>query len=78
MSWVCSLSHQAAKDLRALPRERQVQVAEAIDEMGRNPTLGDVRPIKSGKFLRVTVGTQAENDRLLEALDDIVPGGVRT
>lgn len=59
MSWACSLSHQAAKALRALPRERQVQVAEAIDEMGRDPTRGDVRPIKNGKFrgaLRKRVG----------------------
>lgn len=59
MSWACSLSHLAAKQLRALPRERQGQVAEAIDEMGRDPTLGDVRPIKSGRFrgaLRKRVG----------------------
>jgi mRNA-degrading endonuclease RelE of RelBE toxin-antitoxin system len=43
-----------------LPRERQGQVAEAIDEMGRDPTLGDVRPIKSGTFrgaLRKRVGS---------------------
>lgn len=60
MSWACSLSHQAAKDLRALPRERQVHVAEAIDETGRDPTRGDVCPIKSGKFrgaLRKRVGS---------------------
>ena len=59
MSWACSLSHQAAKQLRALPRERQEQVAGAIDEMGRDPTRGDVRPIKSGNFrgaLRKRVG----------------------
>jgi len=36
-----------------------VQVAEAIDEMGQDPTRGDVRPIKSGTFrgaLRKRVG----------------------
>ena len=60
MSWVCNLSHQAEKQLRALPRDRQEQLAQAIDEMGRNPTLGDVRPIKSGRFrgaLRKRVGS---------------------
>ncbi len=59
MSWVCSLSKQAAKQLRALPPDRQGQVAHAIDEMERDPTLGDVRPIKSGRFkgaLRKRVG----------------------
>ncbi len=59
MSWVCSLSYQAAKQFRALPRDRQVQLAQAIDEMAQNPTLGNVRPIKSGIFrgaLRKRVG----------------------
>ena len=59
MSWVCSLSHQAAKTLRALPRDRQMQLAQAIDEMSQDPTKGDVRPVKSGKFrgaLRKRVG----------------------
>jgi len=44
MSWACNLSRQAAKQLRSLPRERLEQIARAIDE---DPTLGDVRPIKS-------------------------------
>ena len=59
MSWTCSLSHQAAKTLRGLPRDRQERLAKAIDELGQDPTLGDVRPIKSGKFrgaLRKRVG----------------------
>ncbi|MDD5264269.1 MAG: type II toxin-antitoxin system RelE/ParE family toxin [Candidatus Bipolaricaulis sp.] len=59
MSWVCSLSRQAARQLRALPRERFEQIALAIDEMETDPTLGDVRPIKSGRFrgaLRKRVG----------------------
>jgi len=59
MNWVCSLSRQAAKQLRGLPRNRQGQLARAIKEMEKNPTTGDVRPIKSGKFkgaLRKRVG----------------------
>jgi len=59
MSWACRLSREAAKQLRRLPRERQKQLACAIDEMERDPTSGDVRPIKSGKFkgaLRKRVG----------------------
>ena len=59
MNWACNLSRQAAKQLRSLPRDRLVQVARAIDEIGEDPTLGDVRPIKSGRFkgaLRKRVG----------------------
>ena len=59
MNWACNLSRQAAKQLRSLPRDRLVQVARAIDEIGEDPTLGDVRPVKSGRFkgaLRKRVG----------------------
>ena len=59
MSWECNLSRQAAKQLRSLPRDRLEQVASAIDEIKVDPTLGDVRPIKSGRFkgaLRKRVG----------------------
>jgi len=59
MSWTCSLSRQAAKQLRNLPRNRQEQLARAIEEMEKNPTTGDVRPIKSGRLkgaLRKRVG----------------------
>ena len=59
MSWACSLSRQASKKLRSLPRGRLEQVARAIDEIGEDPTMGDVRPIKSGRLkgaLRKRVG----------------------
>ncbi len=59
MSWACSLSRVAAKQLRGLPRDRQAQIARAVEEMEKDPTLGDVRPIKSGKLrgaLRKRVG----------------------
>ena len=59
MSWTCRLSRQAAKQLRSLPRERLERIAGAIDEIGDDPTLGDVRPIKSGRLkgaLRKRIG----------------------
>ena len=59
MNWVCSLSRQAAKQLRGLLRRRQEQLSRAIGEMEKDPTTGDVRPIKSRKFkgaLRKRVG----------------------
>jgi len=59
MSWTCRLSNQAAKQLRRLPQNRREQIAQAIEEMERDPTSGDVRPIKSGRFkgtLRKRVG----------------------
>jgi mRNA-degrading endonuclease RelE of RelBE toxin-antitoxin system len=54
MSWVCSLSRQAAKQLHSLPWDRLGQVARAIDEIGEDPTFGDVRPIKSVRFKGAT------------------------
>ncbi len=59
MSWTCRLSNQSAKQFRRLPKDRRRQIAQAIEEMGRDPTSGDVRPIKSGRFkgtLRKRVG----------------------
>jgi len=59
MSWACSLSRAAARDLRNLPKDRQAQIAHAIEGMAGDPTEGDVRPIKSGKLkgaLRKRVG----------------------
>jgi len=44
---------------RHLPGDRQAQIARAIEEMEEDPTLGDVRPIKSGKLkgaLRKRIG----------------------
>jgi len=68
MSWTCRLSNQAAKQFRRLPKDRRKQMAQAIDKIGRDPTSGDVRPIKSGKFkgtLRKRVGSY----RIVFALD---------
>ena len=59
MSWVGKLSREAVKQLRRLPQDRQKQLVQAIEEMEEDPTSGDVRPLKSGKFkgaLRKRVG----------------------
>jgi len=50
MSWVCNLSNSASKDLRKIPRDYQILIAQAIDEMKLDPFTGDVCPIKSGTF----------------------------
>lgn len=58
-SWTSRLSKNAAKQLRKLPRDRQEQVAQAIEEMQHDPLGGDTLYIKSGKFagaLRRRVG----------------------
>jgi len=68
MSWTSRLSNQAAKQFRRLPQDRRKQIAQAIEETLRDPTSGDVRPIKSGKFkgtLRKRVGSY----RIVFALD---------
>lgn len=68
MSWVRSLSRQAAKQLRTLPREQLEQIARAIDEMETDPALGDVRPIKSGKF-RGALRKRVDSYRIVCSVD---------
>jgi len=68
MSWTPKLSKEAAKEFRHLPRDRQEQLIQAIEEMKEDPLRGHVRPIKSGKFkgaLRKRVGRY----RIVFALD---------
>ena len=50
MTWTCSLSRTAAKQLARLPRDHQVQVGRAIDQLAGDPFAGDVVPVKSGSF----------------------------
>ena len=68
MSWVCRLSNQAAKQFHHLPQARRKQITEAIEEMERDPTSGDVRPIKSGK-LKGTLRKRVGRYRIVFALD---------
>lgn len=59
MSWTYKLSREAAKQLRRLPRDRQQQVARALDQMQKDPLVGDVALIHGGRFeglLRWRVG----------------------
>ena len=59
MSWTYKLSREAAKQLRRLPRDRQQQVARALDQRQEDPFVGDVALIHSGRFeglLRWRVG----------------------
>jgi len=46
MNWAIELSTSAIKELRQLPRDRQVRVERAIDEMEIDPMAGDVKPLK--------------------------------
>ena len=50
MTWVCNLSSAASKELRKTPRDYQVLIGQAIDEMSNDPFTADVCPIKSGTF----------------------------
>lgn len=50
MTWTCRLSREAEKQLHRLPRDRQQQIARAIDTMQHAPLVEDVQPIKSGSF----------------------------
>ena len=68
MSWTCRLSNQAAKHLSFLPQYRRKQIAQAIEEMGRDPLTGDVRPIKSGRF-KGTLRKRVGRYRIVSALD---------
>ena len=68
MTWAVELSASAIKELKKLPRDRQVQVESAIDEMEIDPLAGDVIPLKGpewkGRF-RKRVGPY----RIIFALD---------
>lgn len=46
MSWTCRLSGEAAKQLQKLPRDRQQQLRQALQEMQESLWQGDVRPVR--------------------------------
>jgi len=50
MNWAVKLSASAIKELRQLPRDRQVRVERAIDEMEIDPLAGDVKPLKGPEW----------------------------
>jgi len=73
-----------ARGFNVSPSQTNFLLVEFGDDAGRIETRlvsrGVVlRPMGGyglGECLRITVGTEAENSRLLEVLDDIVPGKV--
>ena len=50
MNWAIELSASAIKELKKLPRDRQVQIGRAIDEMEVDPVAGDVIPLKGPEW----------------------------
>ena len=50
MTWAVELSSSAIKELRKLPRDRQSQIASAIDEMEADPLAGDVKPLQGPEW----------------------------
>jgi mRNA-degrading endonuclease RelE of RelBE toxin-antitoxin system len=50
MNWAVELSAAAIKELRQLPRDRQVRVERAIDEMEIDPLAGDAKPLKGPEW----------------------------
>jgi mRNA-degrading endonuclease RelE of RelBE toxin-antitoxin system len=50
VTWTIHLSPEAAKRLRALPRDHQQTISRAIDRMQSDPFQGDVQPLKGRKW----------------------------
>jgi mRNA-degrading endonuclease RelE of RelBE toxin-antitoxin system len=50
MNWTVELSASAIKDLKNLPRNRQLQIGRAIDEMEFDPMAGDMIPLKGSEW----------------------------
>lgn len=46
MTWVCSLTRIATRELARLPRNAQRHIASAIEAMEEDPLQGDVRPLR--------------------------------
>jgi mRNA-degrading endonuclease RelE of RelBE toxin-antitoxin system len=68
MNWAIELSASAVKALKKLPRDRQAQIENAIDEMESDPMAGDVIPLRGAEWkgrFRKRVGPY----RIIFALD---------
>ena len=68
MNWTCRISRNAADQLRHLPKDRQKQLGQAIEEMKKDPLKGDVRLIKSGKF-RGALRKRISSYRIIFSID---------
>ena len=58
MTWVCSLTRTAERELARMPRAMQRRIARSIDELEADPFAGDVRPLQGEwqGFYRKRVG----------------------
>jgi mRNA-degrading endonuclease RelE of RelBE toxin-antitoxin system len=50
MIWAVELSAAAEKHLKRLPRDRQVRIERAIDEMEEDPFAGDIKALKGPEW----------------------------
>ncbi len=50
MTWAIELSSAAEKDLKRLPRDRQVRIERAIDELEEDPFAGDVKALQGPEW----------------------------
>ncbi len=50
MTWICSLSHTALKQLQHLDSRFQKRIAKGIDELEVDPFGGDVKPLKGNRL----------------------------
>ncbi len=70
MSWVSKFAREAEKQFRRLPRDRQEQLAKTIDQLIKDPFIGDIRLIKSGEF-EGAWSRRVGNYRIFFALNEI-------
>jgi mRNA-degrading endonuclease RelE of RelBE toxin-antitoxin system len=50
MNWLVELSESAERDLRRLPGDVRQRLAQALDDMEKDPFQGDVRPLRGRRW----------------------------
>jgi len=85
MTWVCSLTQTAERELARLPRAMHRRIALSIDEMESDPFQGDVRPLRGEwqGFYRKRVGRyriifRLDSDRRIVEIVAVRPRSDRT
>lgn len=53
MTWTCSFTEAAQKDLKALPRAIRQRVARVVDGMETDPFQGDVKALAGPEWQRL-------------------------
>lgn len=46
MNWTVRIARRAAREIAALPRNRQAQIRQQLRDMESDPFQGDVRPLR--------------------------------